>query len=101
MLHKLIRRAAFLIALAVAVVSTGRAQDPAKDILADGDVKIAPPYMPAPETQPREGVPKGAMKSFVMDRKDSKIFPINEKLRNNPTRKISVYVPAQYVPGTE
>jgi enterochelin esterase-like enzyme len=40
------------------------------------------------------------MKSFVMDRKDSKFFPINDKLRNNPTRKVSVYVPKQYEPGT-
>src|SRR5207249_21911 len=79
----------------------GTAKDPAKNILADGDVKIAPPFKPAPETEVRPGVPKGTMKSFVMDRKDSKIFPINDKLRNNPTRKVSVYVPSQYVPGTE
>jgi iron(III)-enterobactin esterase len=76
------------------------AKDPAKDILADGNIKIDPPYKPSPETQVREDVPKGTMKSFTMDRKDSKYFPINDKLKNNPTRKVSVYVPSQYVAGS-
>jgi enterochelin esterase family protein len=81
-----------------------RAQAPAKDaatdILADGDVKIAPPFRNAPELTVRDDVPKGVMKFFLMDRKDSKVFPINPALRGNPTRKISVYVPKQYVAGT-
>jgi iron(III)-enterobactin esterase len=76
------------------------AQDPAKDILADGNVKIGPMYVAAPETKARTDVPKGVMKSFTMDRKDSKFFPIEAKLKNNPTRKVSVYIPNQYVPGT-
>jgi enterochelin esterase family protein len=77
------------------------AQDSATtDILADGDYKISPPYKNAPELTVREGVPTGVMKSFTMDRKESKIFPIDSKLRGNPTRKISVYIPKQYVPGT-
>jgi len=75
-------------------------KDPAKDILADGSIKIGPTYVAAVETKARAEVLKGMMKSFTMDRKDSKYFPINDKLKNNPTRKVSVYVPKQYVPGT-
>jgi iron(III)-enterobactin esterase len=75
-------------------------KDPAKDILADGSVKIGPTFITAPETKVRADVPKGVMKSFTMNRKDSKFFPIDDKLKNNPTRKVSVYVPSQYVPGT-
>jgi enterochelin esterase family protein len=76
------------------------AKDPAKDILVDGAIKIGPPYTAAPELTVRPDVPKGVMKSFTMDRKESKFFPIEPKLRNNPTRKVSVYIPSQYVPGT-
>ncbi len=80
------------------------AQEPAKgtasDILADGDFKISPPYKNAPELTVRDDVPKGVMKSFTMDRKESKIYPINSALRGNPTRKVSVFIPKQYVPGT-
>ena len=104
-----ITRAAILFGLAIGIVSMRiaptalgqeAAKDPAKDILADGNIKIGPTYVPAPETKVRKDVPKGTMKSFTMDRKDSKFFPINAKLKNNPTRKVSVYVPNQYVPGT-
>src|ERR1700730_52971 len=104
-----IARAAVLIGLAIGIfsmwigpIAVGQetARDPAKDILADGTIKIGPMYMAAPETKVREDVPKGMMKSFTMDRKDSKFFPIDAKLKNNPTRKISVYIPSQYVPGT-
>src|SRR5262245_9009166 len=75
-------------------------KDGAADILADGDYKIGPNYKSAPELMVRDDVPKGVMKSFTMDRKESKIFPIDPKLRGNPTRKVSVYVPKQYVPGS-
>src|SRR4051794_945171 len=75
-------------------------KDGAADILADGDYKIGPHYKSAPELMVRDDVPKGVMKSFTMDRKESKIFPIDPKLRGNPTRKVSAYVPKQYVPGT-
>src|SRR5262249_51983437 len=86
-------------AMSPAALGQEAAKDPAKDILADGNVKIGPPYMAAPETQVRQDVPKGVMKSFIMDRKESKFYPINDKLKNNPARKVSAYVPNQYVPG--
>jgi iron(III)-enterobactin esterase len=97
----------FCLALTLGSLQTGptasgqvTGKDPTKDTLADGDLKIGPNYEPAPETKPRMDVPKGVMKSFVMDRKDSKFFPINDKLKNKPTRNVSVYTPSQYVPGT-
>src|SRR5262245_61763843 len=100
---------AILLALAMGILSIpvspdvlgqGAAKDPVKDILADGSIKIGPMYTAAPETKVRPDVPTGIMKSFTMDRKDSKFFPIDPKLKNNPTRKVSVYIPKQYVPGT-
>ncbi len=62
--------------------------------------RSAPSTRTRPKPSSRDGVPKGVMKSFTMERKDSKFFPINDKLKNNPTRKVSVYIPSQYVPGT-
>ncbi len=76
------------------------AKDGSADILADGDYKIGPKYQNAPELKARDEVPKGVMKSFTMDRKESKLFPINPKLKGNATRKVSVYIPSQYVMGT-
>ena len=98
-------RTAIFFAMALGLVSgpmgpTALGRDAAKDILADGNIKIAPPYVAAPETKVRKDVPKGTMKSFTMDRSESKFFPIDAKLKNNPKRKVSVYVPSQYVPGT-
>jgi enterochelin esterase-like enzyme len=84
-----------------AAVGQEPAKDPAKDILADGSIKIGPEYTAAPETKVRKEVPKGTMKSFTMDRKDSKYYPIDPKLKNNPTRKVSVYIPNQYAAGSE
>ncbi|MEO8076951.1 MAG: alpha/beta hydrolase-fold protein [Acidobacteriota bacterium] len=71
---------------------------------ADGEFTIAAPYAPAPELTVKDGVPKGTVKEFVMDSKDSKIYPGIAK--NQPgvvvpyQRRVAVYVPAQYVPGT-
>src|SRR4051812_39801616 len=89
-------------AIAPLTTPIAMAQDPSKDgaadILADGEYKIGPNYKSAPELMVRDDVPKGIMKSFTVDRKESKIFPIDPNLRGNPTRKVSVYVPKQYVP---
>ncbi|HEY7303850.1 MAG TPA: alpha/beta hydrolase-fold protein [Bryobacteraceae bacterium] len=71
-------------------------------------------------TTAKEGVPKGQIVEFTMDSKDSKIYPgvAREPGRlavdpANPakllvksypapyTRKVAVYIPKQYVPGTE
>jgi len=70
--------------------------------LADGSVTIGPNYAPAPELKARSDVPKGVVKSFVINNKESKVFPFNPDLKKAPsaTRNVSVYIPSQYVPGT-
>jgi enterochelin esterase family protein len=73
---------------------------PARDA---AETTIGPTYTDAPETIVKEGVPKGTIHEFVMNSTDSKIYPGIAK--NQPgtvpyTRKVAVYVPSQYVPGT-
>jgi enterochelin esterase-like enzyme len=89
---------------------------------ADGNFIIGPTHQPAPETMARPGVPKGAVIELTMSSADSKIYPgiardpetfgtpdpadparlIVTTSRPAPyTRRVSVYVPQQYVPGAE
>jgi enterochelin esterase-like enzyme len=71
---------------------------------ADGNFVIGPPYEPAPELTVRPGVPVGTVHEFTMESTDSRIYP--GIARNRPgevvpyTRRVAVYVPAQYKPGT-
>ena len=87
----------------------------------DGNFIIGPTHNPAPEMAANEGVPKGDVFEFTMESKDSKIYPGIAREPNtfavpNPadpnkvivnsypapyTRRVAVYVPKQYVPGTE
>ena len=86
---------------------------------ADGNFLIGPKYVPAPERNQRADVPKGRVQQFTMDSRDGKRFnpgiarkvfgkvdPKNPKTLIVDTheidykRKITVYVPAQYKPGT-
>lgn len=86
---------------------------------ADGDFLIGPDYVRAPELNPVQGVPKGTVRRLTMRSQDSRIFPGITKvppggpkdymppdLTHVPTypmpysRTVTVYVPAQYVPGT-
>lgn len=86
---------------------------------AEGDFLIGPDYAPAPELNVVPGVPQGIVRQFTMNSKDSKFFnpgiarkefgrvdPTNPKtliVETHPIdyqRTITVYVPAQYVPGT-
>lgn len=68
-----------------------------------GDYIIAPPYTNAPELTPRDGVPKGSIYDFTMDSHDSKIYPGISKTAPGQvvpyTRRVTVYVPSQYVTG--
>jgi len=84
----------------------------------DGNFIIGPTHNPAPEMKAQDGVPKGKVYNFTMSSADSKIYPgihrdaVGRADPNNPagmivnsypapyTRKVAVYVPAQYVPGT-
>lgn len=68
----------------------------------DGDYVTSPPYAPAPENAPREGVPQGKVVTFHMDMADSKFYPPTPGRGGAPPtpREVNVYIPAQYVPGT-
>jgi enterochelin esterase family protein len=88
---------------------------------ADGNFIIGPTHNPAPEMVAQDAVPKGTVYNFTMESTDSKFYPgiardANTGPRPDPanagpptitshpapyTRKLAVYVPKQYVPGTE
>jgi enterochelin esterase-like enzyme len=86
---------------------------------ADGDFLIGPDYVRAPELTAVAGVPTGKLFRITMNSADSKIYPgitkvppggppnyLPPDLTKVPvypkpyTRTVTVYVPAQYVPGT-
>ena len=88
----------------------------------DGNFILGPTHNPAPEMAVQEGVPQGTVITFTMESTDSKIYPGIAREPNtfgtpdpdNPyklnvttshpapySRKVTVYVPKQYVPGTE
>jgi len=88
---------------------------------ADGNFILGPTYTPAPEMSVQPGVPHGTVFEFTMSSADSKIYPGIARepgtfgtpdpadpaklivTTSHPapyTRRVAVYVPAQYVPGT-
>jgi enterochelin esterase-like enzyme len=88
---------------------------------ADGNFVVGPTHPKAPEMMVHEGVPKGEVFTLIMKSEDSKIYPGIAREPNtfgtpdphNPnkldvptshpapyTRRVGVYVPKQYVPGT-
>jgi enterochelin esterase family protein len=88
---------------------------------ADGNFIIGPTHNPAPEMTAQEGVPQGTVFTFTMNSADSKIYPGIARDANtfgtpdpaDPaklvvttshaapyTRRVTVYVPKQYVLGT-
>ncbi len=115
------------VAVALALLAFGGAITPAAarlDPARDGNFIIGPDYAPAPEMVVQAGVPVGTIHEFTMDSADSKIYPGIARAYNALTerrdpygnrlaapfaeesvaapykRKVWVYVPAQYVPGT-
>ena len=66
----------------------------------DGCYFVGPAYAPAPEQTPKEGVPKGRVESFTLNAADSKYYPDTGLRGATPTRRVTVYIPSQYVPGT-
>jgi enterochelin esterase-like enzyme len=66
----------------------------------DGNYFIGPMYAPAPEQTSQDGVPKGRVESFTLNAADSKFYPDTGLKGATPTRKVTVYIPSQYVPGT-
>jgi hypothetical protein len=88
---------------------------------ADGNFIIGPTHNSAPEMTVQEGVPQGTVHDFTMSSSDSKIYPGIARdagtfgtvdpadpaklvvTTSHPapyTRRVAVYVPRQYVPGT-
>jgi iron(III)-enterobactin esterase len=88
---------------------------------ADGNFIIGPTHAPAPEMTVQEGVPQGTVSTFTMNSADSKIYPgiareagtfgtvdptdaaklvVTTSQPAPYTRRVAVYVPKQYVPGT-
>jgi enterochelin esterase-like enzyme len=63
----------------------------------EGDFNIGPDYTNAPELTVREGVPKGTVHEFIMSSAESTIYP---GLNGPYSRKVWVYIPSQYQPGT-
>src|SRR5690349_3340824 len=87
----------------------------------DGNFILGPTHNPAPEMTVQDGVPQGAIIEFTMRSEESKIYPgiardpgtFGTPDPNDPaklvvttshpapyTRRVAVYVPKQYVPGT-
>jgi iron(III)-enterobactin esterase len=87
----------------------------------DGNFVIGPTHDPAPELSVHDDVPHGTVSDFIMNSADSKIYPgiardagtFGTPDPNDPaklvvttshpapyTRKVTVYVPKQYVAGT-
>lgn len=87
----------------------------------DGNFIIGPVHNPAPEMSVHEDVPQGTVSEFIMNSADSKIYPGIARepgtfgtpdpadpaklivTTSHPapyTRRVAVYVPRQYVPGT-
>ncbi len=88
---------------------------------ADGNFIIGPTHHRAPEMEVKKGVPQGTIHELTMKSSDSKIYPGIARIPdtrgtpapNDPaklivtnsrpapyTRKVAVYVPKQYKPGT-
>ena len=88
----------------------------------DGNFILGPTHTPAPEMTVKEGVPQGTISTFVMESSDSKIYPGIARepgtfgtpdpsdpaklvvTTSHPapySRHVTVYVPKQYVAGTE
>ncbi len=87
----------------------------------DGNFILGPTHSPAPEMTVEESVPHGSIFTFTMESADSKFYPGIVRDPNtfaapdpaNPTkpvitshaapytRRVAVYVPKQYVPGTD
>jgi iron(III)-enterobactin esterase len=60
----------------------------------DGDRSIGPTYVAARESRSAAGVPRGQTVNFVMNGKESTIFP------GDYVRSGAIYVPSQYIKGT-
>lgn len=68
----------------------------------DGDYAVGPDYTNAPELTLKAGTPQGMVYRFVMSSTDSQYYPGISKAQPGVVpyhRRVSVYVPANYVEG--
>ncbi len=65
----------------------------------DGSYCIGPNYAPAPEQTPKDAVPKGKVASFTVNAADSMVYPSAGLRGTRASRKVTVYIPSQYVAG--
>jgi len=89
---------------------------------ADGNFILGPTHAPAADSQVQPSVPQGTVTEFIMNSADSKLYPgiardpgtFGTPDPNDPAklvvktshpalyaRRVTVYVPKQYVPGTD
>jgi iron(III)-enterobactin esterase len=87
----------------------------------DGNFILGPTHNPAPEAIPQQDIPQGTVSQFTINSADSKLYPGIARdpdtfgtpdpadpaklivTTSHPapyTRRVTVYVPKQYVPGT-
>jgi iron(III)-enterobactin esterase len=66
----------------------------------EGDYLVRPPYAPAPEEKPQADVPEGKVVEFMLAASDSKFYPGTGMRGAVAARRVTVYIPSQYVPGT-
>jgi enterochelin esterase-like enzyme len=66
----------------------------------DGNYYVGPDYAAAPEATTRPSVPHGKVAKFTMNAADSKFYPPTGLRGTAATRDVTVYIPAQYLPGT-
>jgi enterochelin esterase family protein len=83
--------------IAAPLTAAAAAAAPAVSKEGDGDSIIGPDYSPDPANSPKDGVPKGATQNFELKSSDSKIYP---GLKGAYTRRVTVYIPKQYVAGS-
>ncbi len=92
------------------VVATDLPDGANAPVKADGNFILGPTHNAAPEMTAQEGVPHGTVYNFTMESASSKFYPGIARdaggagaISTHPqpyTRRLAVYVPKQYIPGT-
>lgn len=85
------------------MLGTGGETTPIFGTEGDGRFEIGPNYTEDPD-QNSNGAPEGQEFTFTMNSEDSAIYRGDDSTLNSPksfTRQITVYIPDQYVDGTE
>src|SRR5882672_7775259 len=105
-------RAGVLLFLSMSAPALAQKEPPGVDVskykpytatVDEGDYVVGPPYADAPELKRRDDVPHGMVHHFTMNSTDSKLYSGIAKDKPGQgvpyTRRVAVYVPAQYEAG--